>query len=292
MANRKLTLEVDAETSKAQRKLKGLNADGGSLPGGDSISRSSDKAAKSLEKLDKSTSNLDSRMATVTRAFAGMATGLAVSYASRYFDEGSKGRSAMEYGGSALMGASAGAQAGKVFGPKGMVAGALLGTGLMVGKTYMDKEGATKDALKDFDKNERIYAGVKAWQTKLAELTKVMDKDEITTILANLKKTESTFKGRATDAIKGGRMEEAADYTRNLGDVRSRQAQLESLLKQDRKPEFRGDMGGTDSLARMGAGFGGSGDTGRAIADSTARSVELLKSIDSKTKSNGGGAWL
>jgi hypothetical protein len=51
-------------------------------------------------------------------------------------------------------------------------------------------------------------------------------------------------------------------------------------------------MGGTDSLARMGAGFGGSGDTGRAIADSTARSVELLKSIDSKTKSNGGGAWL
>ena len=290
MTNRKLTLEVDAETSKAQRKLKGLNVDGGSLPGGDSISRSSDKAAKSLEKLDKSTSNLDSRMATVTRAFAGMATGLAVSYASRYFDEGSKGRAAMEYGGSALMGATAGAQAGKLFGPWGLAAGGLLGGGLMVGKTFMDKEGAQRRPQQTSTRTSDLCR-VKAWQTSLAELTKVMDKDEITTILQTSRRpSQHSRGGRLTRSRAGGwkRLPTIPATSKR----EKPQAQLESLLRQDRKPEFRGDMGGTDSLARMGAGFGGSGDTGRAIADSTARSVELLKSIDSKTKSNGGGAWL
>ena len=302
---KKLTVEVDAETTKAKRKIQELAETGGSSAGADAspaidkaaraLSGAAEKTTRSFGKLDEASQGMNRQMISVTRAFAGMATGLAMSYASRYFEEGSTGRNAMEYGGAMLAGGSSGAMAGMAFGPVGAAIGAAGGAAIAAGKTYLDKEGEIESRLADFEKSERIFAGISAWQTKLRELSEQMNTEEIKTILANLKNTEQTFKTRTVEAIKGERYQEAADYQRNLGDVRQRQQQLEALLrkaeaeaKKPPTPEARASMDALDSLARVGGNFAGSDAGFRDLQRINEKQVALLEKIEAKTGKGSG----
>ena len=302
---KKLTVEVDAETTKARRKIQELAETGGSSAGADAspaidkaaraLSGAAEKTTRSFGKLDEASQGMNRQMLSVTRAFAGMATGLAMSYASRYFEEGSTGRNAMEYGGAMLAGGSSGAMAGMAFGPVGAAIGAAGGAAIAAGKTYLDKEGEMESRLADFEKSERIFAGISAWQTKLRELSEQMNTEEIKTILANLKNTEQTFKTRTVEAIKGERYQEAADYQRNLGDVRQRQQQLEALLrkaeaeaKKPPTPEARASMDALDSLARVGGNFAGSDAGFRDLQRINEKQVALLEKIEAKTGKGSG----
>ena len=302
---KKLTVEVDAETTKAKRKIQELAETGGSSAGADAspaidkaaraLSGAAEKTTRSFGKLDEASQGMNRQMISVTRAFAGMATGLAMSYASRYFEEGSTGRNAMEYGGAMLAGGSSGAMAGMAFGPVGAAIGAAGGAAIAAGKTYLDKEGEIESRLADFEKSERIFAGISAWQTKLRELSEQMNTEEIKTILANLKNTEQTFKTRTVEAIKGERYQEAADYQRNLGDVRQRQQQLEALLrkaeaeaKKPPTPEARASMDALDSLARVGGNFAGSDAGFRDLQRVNEKQVALLEKIEAKTGKGSG----
>ena len=302
---KKLTVEVDAETTKARRKIQELAETGGSSAGADAspaidkaaraLSGAAEKTTRSFGKLDEASQGMNRQMLSVTRAFAGMATGLAMSYASRYFEEGSTGRNAMEYGGAMLAGGSSGAMAGMAFGPVGAAIGAAGGAAIAAGKTYLDKEGEMESRLADFEKSERIFAGISAWQTKLRELSEQMNTEEIKTILANLKNTEQTFKTRTVEAIKGERYQEAADYQRNLGDVRQRQQQLEALLrkaeaeaKKPPTPEARASMDALDSLARVGGNFAGSDAGFRDLQRVNEKQVAILEKIEAKTGKGSG----
>lgn len=302
---KKLTVEVDAETTKAKRKIQELAETGGSSAGADAspaidkaaraLSGAAEKTSRSFGKLDEASQGMNRQMISVTRAFAGMATGLAMSYASRYFEEGSTGRNAMEYGGAMLAGGSSGAMAGMAFGPIGAAIGAAGGAAIAAGKTYLDKEGEMESRLADFEKSERIFAGISAWQTKLRELSEQMNTEEIKTILANLKNTEQTFKTRTVEAIKGERYQEAADYQRNLGDVRQKQQQLEALLrkaeaeaKKPSTPEARASMDALDSLARVGGNFAGSDAGFRDLQRVNEKQVALLEKIEAKTGKGSG----
>ena len=302
---KKLTVEVDAETTKAKRKIQELADAGGSSAGADAspaidkaaraLSGAAEKTSRSFGKLDEASQGMNRQMISVTRAFAGMATGLAMSYASRYFEEGSTGRNAMEYGGAMLAGGSSGAMAGMAFGPIGAAIGAAGGAAIAAGKTYLDKEGEMESRLADFEKSERIFAGISAWQTKLRELSEQMHTEEIKTILANLKNTEQTFKTRTVEAIKGERYQEAADYQRNLGDVRQKQQQLKALLrkaeaeaKKPSTPEARASMDALDSLARVGGNFAGSDAGFRDLQRVNEKQVALLEKIEAKTGKGSG----
>ena len=302
---KKLTVEVDAETTKAKRKIQELAETGGSSAGADAspaidkaaraLSGAAEKTSRSFGKLDEASQGMNRQMLSVTRAFAGMATGLAMSYASRYFEEGSTGRNAMDYGGAMLTGASSGAMAGMALGPWGAAAGAVVGGTVGAAKTYLDKEGEKDARLADFEKSERIFEGISAWQTKLRELSEQMNTEEIKTILANLKNTEQTFKSRAVEAIKGERYQEASDYQRNLGDVRQKQQQLEALLrkaeaeaKKPSTPEARASMDALDSLARVGGNFAGSDAGFRDLQRVNEKQVALLEKIEAKTGKGSG----
>lgn len=302
---KKLTVEVDAETTKAKRKIQELAETGGSSAGADAspaidkaaraLSGAAEKTSRSFGKLDEASQGMNRQMLSVTRAFAGMATGLAMSYASRYFEEGSTGRNAMDYGGAMLTGASSGAMAGMALGPWGAAAGAAVGGAVGAAKTYLDKEGEMESRLADFEKSERIFAGISAWQAKLRELSEQMNTEEIKTILANLKNTEQAFKTRTVEAIKGERYQEAADYQRNLGDVRQRQQQLEALLrkaeaeaKKPSTPEARASMDALDSLARVGGNFAGSDAGFRDLQRVNEKQVALLEKIEAKTGKGSG----
>jgi len=286
---KKLKVELDVETSKAKRKLRQMGDDlgsggsGGIPPAGGA----SDKLAKNLNKASESASHFNSQMVSMTRAFVGMGAGLAMSYASRRFAEGSTARNAMDYGGAMLTMGSAGAAAGTAFGPWGTAIGA--GVGAISGgvKTYLDKSGEQAEKLKEFEKSEAIYQSVKAWQTKLRELSENLNKDEIQKILDNLKVTEGKYKQRATDAIKGERYQEAADYQRNLGDVRSRQEALEALLRQKPAAGPRTTYEALDSLGKIGGTFLGDAGGGESLRVEKDQ-LQVLKNIETKT---GASAW-
>ena len=302
---KKITVEVDAETTKAKRKIQELAETGGSSAGADAspaidkaaraLSGAAEKTSRSFGKLDEASQGMNRQMISVTRAFAGMATGLAMSYASRYFAEGSTGRNAMDYGGAIISGASSGAMAGMALGPQGAAVGAVVGGTVGAAKTYLDKEGEMESHLADFEKSERIFAGISAWQAKLRELSEQMNTEEIKTILANLKNTEQTFKTRTVEAIKGERYQEAADYQRNLGDVRQKQQQLEALLrkaeaeaKKPSTPEARASIDALDSLARVGGNFAGSDAGFRDLQRVNEKQVAILEKIEAKTGKGSG----
>lgn len=304
---KKLTVEVDAETLKAKRKIQELADAGGSSAGADAspaidraaraLSGAAEKTSRSFGKLDEASQGMNRRMISVTRAFAGMATGLAMSYASRYFAEGSTGRNAMEYGGAMLAGGSSGAMAGSAFGPAGAAIGAAGGAAIAAGKTYLDKEGEMESRLADFEKSERIFAGISAWQAKLRELSEQMNTEEIKTTLANLKDTEQTFKTRTVEAIKGERYQEAADYQRNLGDVRQRQQQLEALLRKAEAeaqkpytPEARASMDALDALARIGGDASGANLSQEQLRVGQEQ-LRIQREMAEGIKSLNGGRW-
>lgn len=297
----KLTVELDAKTDKARQKIREA-IEGASSPSGDGQAASGDGQAalsqpalglsKTFSKLDQSAGEFDRRL--VTRAFAGLAVGMATSYAARYFDEGSTGRKAMEYGGAAISAASSGAAAGAALGPGGAVAGALTGGVIGLLKTYFDKEGERSEKLEDFEKSEKIYDGVKKWEARFKELAENKDLDAINADLARFREREQEFIQGTRDAIENGEYEKAEDYQRNLNWVRGRQDMLTGLkdkLDKEGDPKAgRASFSAVDSISRIGDNFGG-GDVGRETLNTAKDQLSVLRRIEEKTGSQGGSTW-
>ena len=182
MATKKLTVEIDANTAKAERKLKKLSQTGDGGPGGESSGESA--AAKSaansiaqLGKASKTASESTRNLVPAFRSLAGVAVGMAANYSQRFMSAG-VGRTSMGYLGSMMSGAGSGAAMGmSVAGPKGAVIGA--GVGLVGGaaKEYLDNGQATEDWFKQFDAAEGALEKTREWANVFKEMTKVTPDD-------------------------------------------------------------------------------------------------------------------
>ena len=84
---KKLTVEVDAETTKAKRKIQELaDAGGSSSPGGPSspVPPAADRTAKALNQLSKSATDGSANLRSMTKVFGGMAIRMATNYAAQF----------------------------------------------------------------------------------------------------------------------------------------------------------------------------------------------------------------
>ena len=126
MATRKLSVELDVETSKAKQKIKTLGESAGSA----NLAGSADKAAKALDstaasanKLTQASKMSAERLRSVATTFGGLGIRMATAYAASNMQEGSAGQTAVQVGGGAI----AGALQGAVAGPLGALAGGIMG---------------------------------------------------------------------------------------------------------------------------------------------------------------------
>ena len=112
---KKLRAELDVDVGKAKRQLRSAGETVLSGSGAASaVPDQASKAAKRLDNLGAAADRTNARLAAAGKAFAGMAAGLAVSYAAKQMRPGGA-RDAVEYGGAAITGAAA----GTAFGPLG-----------------------------------------------------------------------------------------------------------------------------------------------------------------------------
>ena len=307
MATKKLTIDVDADVSKAKRKVGAL---GGDVSGGASpVGGAADKAAKSMEKAAKSVGDLGeaSNKATVNalnfaRGFAGMAAGLAMSYAARALPQG-RMRDTVEYVGSALSGAGAGAAAGAPLGLPGMAIGAVIGGGAGLAKTGIDKFGEKNAWTKEWEESERRYKSGYDWKKEFDSLTFV-GKDmtqlsekikAVEDALEKYRQAEEKIVKSVNDFGEKGEYDNAAHQRRSLEENRSRQEQLSSALKSMKLLESsakspRVDTSAPDALSKLGGYFGGGGELSlKNLERNGEKQLDVLKSIDSKT--GGAGTW-
>jgi len=301
---KKLTVEVDAETSKAKRKIQGLAESGGSSgPGGppSPVTPAAAGAAKSLDRLGKSASEGSANLRAMTKVFGGMAVRMATSYAAQRMEEGSAGRVAVDAGGAAV----AGALQGSVAGPLGALAGAVMG----LTQSLMEasaQEAARKNALQDVNmaNREQLETLLKAEQrtekfkATLDALTNAEDGgvrrmearallDEKRRALA-LNADELTGQSGKFDG--DDKKFRAALAERST--LKSEIAQLESLLdrKDPKKPAGGPSMSfsALDSLSRVGGNFAG-GDQGfRDLQRVNEKQVAILEKIEAKTGKGAG----
>ena len=183
MATKKLKVEVELDTAKAKRQAKELEQTAGSgggaggspaqggktSPAADRMADALDKASKSAGKSAESFDKVNSHALQLTKSFAGIAVGMAASYAANYATGGTK--TALQYGGGILSGSSAGATMGMAAGPWGAAAGAVVG-GVAGGvKTYMDRDAAHSAVAKEYREGEERYAAAKDWEAKFRDIT-------------------------------------------------------------------------------------------------------------------------
>lgn len=281
---KKLTVEVDADVSKAKRKIRGEL--GGSVP---PSSGPEDAAAKSIRNLGKSAETAHRDLSGMAKAFVGIASSMAMSYAAKHMEQGAA-RDAVEYGANIIGGAAAGAMAGKVGGGYGMAAGAVIGGVGGAVKTYLDKDAEKENYMKEFREAENLYQNSLAWQAKLRELTEAMRPEPIQTILDNLRNAERTHKANAQSRAEAGQYDAATDSRRALAETRSRIQQLEAMQRAMQKAKSpRESIEAVDALSRIGGGRGG-GDFAREQLNVQREMAGTLKSIDQKTR-NGGSTW-
>ena len=159
---KKLTVEVDAETSKAKRKVKELQQTGADqvsgtvAPAADRAAKSLDKASASVDKLSDSTKAGSANIQAMVKTFGGMALRMAASYASNQMEDGSTGQMLVKGAGDV----ASGAMMGSVFGPLGAVAGGLMGlTSAILDATAAEKAriDAVNSAKRDYAKSELYY---------------------------------------------------------------------------------------------------------------------------------------
>ena len=173
MATKKLKVEVELETAKAKRQAKELEqttgggggGSGGVSGGSDKLARSLDKAAKSAEKSAGAFDNMQGSAARLTKGFAGIAVGMATSYASNYVTN-PNAKAGLDYAGAGISGAVGGAM---MAGLPGAIVGGLAG----VLKTYMDKQGELSAMRKDFETSEDDYENNRLWQAKMRGLSEI-----------------------------------------------------------------------------------------------------------------------
>lgn len=329
MATKKLKVEVELETAKAKRQAAELEhpSGGGGAPvappasGGGSVSDGLDKVSKASKQLADTTGRVNGEMLHLVRGLTGMAAGLAANYAAGYLRQGSAGREALEYGGSAVAGASMGASLGKFLGPYGAAAGAVIGGGAGLAKTFLGKDSANAAILEDYARGEKEYAETKDWADKFKSLTNV-SKDfsdfaartaEIETAIKQLTHAEKMAKVEIEEAMKvrrGQSVDEKrlAEQQAELAKTRQKRDALAERLSslRDAKKDFdenerkklegrigaiRTSTSATDALSRIGGSFGGGGDYRRELVSKANEQIGELKKIAENTKSKGAATW-
>ena len=268
MATKKLKVEVELETAKAKRQAKDLEQTAGSGGGsaassGKSAAASLDKVARSAEKSSSAFDRMSGQSARLTRGFAGIAVGMATSYAANYATGGTK--TALEYGGNAISGAVGGAM---MAGPVGAIVGGLAG----VLKTYMEKDAERSAMSKDFETGEAVYAATRRDEKRFDELSTTKPGTNISANLASAKKMIDNYGESAAKFVEAIReelkkadpdKEKIAKLKRNLDYSRAQISKYEGLTKtlesiQDKQKDPRISTAALDSLGKVGGDFIGS----------------------------------
>lgn len=296
MANKKLKVEVELETAKAKQQL-------GSM--GDGVGASSaTPSTRSADKLAEATTLNTRQMMSMTRAFSGMALGLAASYSARYFKQGSTEEKVFGYGGSILTGAMSGSMVGRMAGPQGAVIGGVAGGVMGWLKEYFDRDKAKEDATKDYKDAEEDYQDTKAFSDFIKRTTSPISGDSFLGRIEELANYYATLSGLVEDAksliedsLSDGDLEMAADARKELAKYRSRMDAIrtaaEKLDEQDAKGPSRTSHSATDSLMKLGGGFGlPVSSSGKVEVWAGEKIVRLLEDIRANTGRKGSTQWL
>ena len=368
MANKKLKVELDVDTSKAKGKVKRDLAEASAPSGGSSaVSIATKESAASVKLLGDAARNARTNLASAAtamskaastkergldegagsaeksvrglgyaaretqinmkraaKAFTGIAVGLAANYAAKNMEAGSTGQKVVEYGASAVSGASMGAM---VAGPIGAAIGGLAG----VLKTYLDKGAANQSAIDDYRRGEEKYAQTREWSKHIQGITGIGEikqtdfiKDnkerleaELKDVQDHLSKTKehikilnsgiANIKGEIEAMQRDGKTdtEEYKKLVDQLQESRYKLQALESAEDQLAKQEHgikvsqsketpgidqkRESLTGTDMMQRIGGGSGEAG--GRSLMTRLQEDGNrLLKDIANNTKT-GGATW-
>ena len=267
METKKLKVEVELETAKAKRQAKDLEQTAGSGGGsaassGKSAAASLDKVARSAEKSSSAFDRMSGQSARLTRGFAGIAVGMATSYAANYATGGTK--TALEYGGNAISGAVGGAM---MAGLPGAIVGGLAG----VLKTYMEKDAERSAMSKDFETGEAVYAATRRDEKKFDELSTTKPGTNISANLATVKKMIDNYGESAAKFVEAIReelkkadpdKEKIAKLKRNLDYSRAQISKYEGLAKslesiRDKAKDPRTSTSAFDALGKVGGNFVG-----------------------------------
>lgn len=278
---KKLRAELEVDVGRARRQLKsvGETALGGGPGAAGAVSAQASKAARRLGELGSAAGQANARLAAAGKAFAGMAAGLAVSYAARRMRPGGA-RDAVEYGGSAITGAAA----GMAFGPIGAAIGGL--TGLL--KTYLDKSSARAEMAKDYEQGEAVYKASREQMRKYRDLTDPRrnggdvsgNVPEMKRISENYKRSTEKFLGQIAEELKRSSpdQEKVATLKRNVDWARAMADRydeaVESVELAPKKAAYRGSTDGTDALAKVGGSlYGAAAGAGAADAGGAAAAL-------------------
>ena len=311
---KKLTVEVDADVSRAKRKVQqdlgGTVEATGSSPVPAAARRTADAldgAARASKGLDEAARQGSSNLRAMTKAFGGMALGMATRYAAKGMQEGSAEQTAV----SAVGGAASGAMMGSAFGPLGALAGGLMGlaSALLDAKQAEDMRTeaikstarANREQLEDLWKAEDRTAAFKQQlkelgnisgdsSSKIERITAALaaKKSELSANDAQLHETSSeTVASKDRNETFGKLMRERSTIK---GEISQLEALLEAASRKTGGATPRESMSALDSLARIGGGNSG-GDFAREQLSVQREMAGTLKSIDQKTKQNGGSTW-
>lgn len=304
MATKKLTIEVDADVSKAKRKVREIAPSGGApgagaagdvAPSAERTARALEKAAAGAERLGGAAQTSAGNMAALVRGFAGMGIGMAMKWAAnRYEEEGALGKT-LRYGGSLVSGASEGAMLGaQAAGPKGAVVGAVVGGAKGLADEYLDDEGDEKRKAKaEREQREENVRSIEAWERARARTQKFREElESLTRAQSGIE--EAIARRVAEDGRLGAAMRDAANDTKALSRLQAERSAnageldaLRAALKGGRKSSWSLNTDGGDALARIGGSFGGGSpvaEMGREVRTISS----TLKAIERKT---GGATW-
>lgn len=320
MADRKLKATLELDTSEARRKLRrDLSMSTSGSGSSDSASRvdkslekvatsadkaaaAADKAAASTEKTaaangkaaasaDKTASQFDQSLKSVSKAalgFAGLAVGLAASYAANYVEDPNLSLG-VKYAGNTLAGASTGLSVGRFLGPKGMVLGAIAGAGAGAAKTYFENKGENSAMSKDFEQAEAIYADMRQKNKQFKKLSSTKTGVDIASNLSTARKLIEDYTKETASLVEKVRNELKKtapkreliaklrrEIDTNRGEIRRYEALVEHLDEMNKKP--RESMAALDSLTKIGG-----------IAASPAAAI--AEAAEAVTGSTGGGSF-
>ena len=292
MATKKLTAELEVETSKARQKVREVAETAAGAAGGEAL------PTRDLQELGKAAKETGMRLSSSGRMFAGLATGLA--------------RSAMAGGGgspaanAAINGISSVAAGAAMGGLPGAIGAAVVTaiSGLLdadVAKSAKmaadaKQKTANLDSMKEW---EEARARTLAFKETLESLTSVeTDLTERQTRLAEeIKKREEADADLARKMIRES--DDPAAFRRAAAARQANAAELDQLRALEKqKPSSSGgggaDWNAVDALTGVGGMFAGSGAGARSVEDiaaHTAETVKVLKEIERNTDNGGGATW-
>lgn len=309
MATKKLRVELEVDTTKAKQKVARDFAETGGGGAGGGVSGEASQAARSLKELSNGAREANGNMKSAIKGFAGMALGLAASYAASKMEPGSLGQRAVGAFGTVASSAMTGAMLGSAVPGVGTAAGAAVGTGIGVAKAAVDWSAADDAAKKAKDEQmrsietwERVRKQTREFRELLDSLTNAETDaaDRMAQLNEELQKRrefEADVAQKQRHAVATGNEALLAEATskrqRNAAEIDA----LESALKQMGKSKPGGggaaDWHGVDALSAVGGMFAGSGAGARAIedlADTADEQLKVLKSIERNTQ-DGGATW-